>query len=291
MQGNCKLYDTFGDLKESHIYPKFVINYIKESGSKYLRNFTTPNKRQQDGIKLHLLSEKAEQEFSKREKWFAENIFREYIENGKKSFDYKEDLFYFTMSFLWRILVIQLKHPNVINQPYIKTLHEVEAEWKFFLKNGKYPLNYDRLYLFFTDRIKSHTIEEPGVDYYFSRALDSTIVYNDSGTFLAVYGKFARFVFWGVIKGGDDTKISDLKINPIGGRLNIPQNFADPVMTSFFLNRIKQINSLPKPTTQQQDKILEEILKDREVFLKSDAGQSITNDYTNLNPKTNYGKD
>lgn len=65
MKGICELYRIETELRESHIYPKFVIDYTKKTGSKYLRKFDNPNKRQQDGIKLHLLSEKAEQEFSK----------------------------------------------------------------------------------------------------------------------------------------------------------------------------------------------------------------------------------
>jgi len=284
MRGQCRLYDTEEDLKESHIYPKFVIDYLKETGSKYLRNFVTPNKRLQDGPKIYILSEKAEQEFSKREKWFAENIFREYIIKKKLLFDYNENLFYFTVSLLWRVLLLQLDHHAVIKQPFIGVLHEVEKEWKEFLRGYKYPINYDRFYLFFTDRVKSHNIDAKGVDYYMTRALDSTIVYNDNQTFLAVYGKFTRFVFWGVIKGGEETKISDLKINPIGGKLRVPQKFDDTVMTSFFMNRIKEFEFLPKPSNKQHKKIIDEILKDKEGFFKSDAGQSIRNDHLNLDP-------
>jgi hypothetical protein len=42
MEGICRLFDTEEDLKESHIYPKFAIAYLKKTGSKFFRNFTTP---------------------------------------------------------------------------------------------------------------------------------------------------------------------------------------------------------------------------------------------------------
>ena len=93
MKGKCNLYDTIDDLRESHIYPKFVVKYFIDTGSKYMRNFIEPNKRLQDGPKLYLLSEKAEQIFSKREKWFSENIFIPYLKDGKSSFEYNEHLF------------------------------------------------------------------------------------------------------------------------------------------------------------------------------------------------------
>lgn len=74
MKGICKLYHLETELQESHIFPKFVINYTKKTGSKYLRSFIEPDKRMQDGIKKHLLGQDAEQDFSKREKWFAEKF-------------------------------------------------------------------------------------------------------------------------------------------------------------------------------------------------------------------------
>ena len=79
MTGECALYKTYGELRESHVYPKFVVKHTKKTGSKFFRKFQNPNKREQDGIKLHLLSHKAEREFGKREKWFAENIFVPYL--------------------------------------------------------------------------------------------------------------------------------------------------------------------------------------------------------------------
>ena len=71
MKGICRLTKKETEIKNSHIYPKFVIEWMKATGSKYQRGYLTPNKRDQDGLKKYLLSEEAEQIFSKREKWFA----------------------------------------------------------------------------------------------------------------------------------------------------------------------------------------------------------------------------
>jgi hypothetical protein len=286
MEGKCALYDIETQLRESHLYPKFVINYLKDSGSTYFRNYIVPNKRLQDGPKKYLLSEQAEQDFSLKEKWFAENIFRAYTDDDQKSFNYDENLYYFTASFLWRVLLFNINHPNIVSKPYINLLKEAAEEWKLFLIDSIYPSNFNRFYLFFSGRLKSHNLNVENVDYYLSRALDSTIVSTPDNKFIAVYGKFTRFIFWGVLKGGDESKLKDLKIDPIKGIMNIPQKFEEQTMGGFFKNRIEEIAALPKPSENQQEKIMEEILKDKEGFLKSDLGESITNDKFNLGNKS-----
>ncbi|REA57549.1 hypothetical protein DSL64_23785 [Dyadobacter luteus] len=49
MKGICKLYEVEAELMESHIIPKFVIEHMKKTGSRFLRAFANPNKRMQDG--------------------------------------------------------------------------------------------------------------------------------------------------------------------------------------------------------------------------------------------------
>ena len=279
------MYDVEADLRESHIYPKFVVDHFKKTGSGYLRRAVEPNRRLQDGMKMPLLSGKAEQKFGEREKWFAENIFRPYLEKGTTSLPYNENLYYFAMSFLWRVLLVNLAHPDIITKPFYPLLKETELEWRLFLKEFKFPSTHNNMHLFFTDRIKSHDVDVQGLDYYVTRAIDSTVVFNDDGSFVAVYGKFLRFVFWGVLRGGDESKISDLMIDPIGGELHIPQRFEDMTMTSFLATRAKEFEALPKPTDAQQQKIMEEIRKNDGAFFQTDAGQSMLNDINNLDAR------
>jgi len=278
MKGICNLFDNECDLRESHIFPKFVIEYMKETGSRFLRNLVNPNQRFQDGPKMFLLSEKAEQEFSKREKKFAENIFLPYLEKEQKEFYYNDYLFYFSISMLWRVLQTHKEHPNIINQPFYGLLKDVENNWKQFLKNYTYPKDYDKIHLFFTDRVLEHNCDVKGADYYFTRALDATIISNENNTFVAVYCKFMRFVIFSVITDYEDKETSDTIINPLGGRFVIPQNFNNEYIGSFFINRMKEIENAQKPSEKQQDKVLEEIRKDKERFFNSDAGKSMIND-------------
>lgn len=119
MKGICALYDEETELLKSHIYPNFVIRYTKNTGSSYLRNFTEPEKRQQDGPKIPLLGFRAEQEFSQREKWFSETIFKPYLK-GKYSLKYNENLYFFTISFLWRIIHLNLRSSDLSKKWYFK---------------------------------------------------------------------------------------------------------------------------------------------------------------------------
>jgi len=281
MKGVCALYDIETDLLESHIYPKFVINYTKKTGSKYLRKLVEPNLRRQDGIKLYLLGEKAEQNFSVREKWFAENIFIPYL-GGKLELDYNENLYYFAVSFLWRILSLELKSSNLKIKWYYDIIVEAELQWKEYLTTGELPKTHRQFCIFLTDRIKRNDSNLKGVDFYFTRVLDATLVDNDPHTCLLVYGKFNRFIFWAnLVNYGGEDKLADVEINPAGGKLKVPQKLEYFPVVSFFGNRIREIEKMTPPNEAQQNKIEQEILKDPVKFWKSDVGQSLFNDKFN----------
>lgn len=279
MKGICKLTREETELRNSHIYPKFIINWMKETGSNFLRNYTSPNIRIQDGYKKYLLSEKAEQLFSAKEKWFAEQMFRPYLENPSSPLKYDQNLFYFSISILWRILVLELENPEIVTFKHYEILREAESQWRDYLLFDTYPKKYNRVHLFLTERITNHYIESKNVDYYFTRSLDGTIVYNDKAGFCAAYIKFSRFIFFGLLVKGDETKLIGTKIDPVKGVLKTPQQVYEPSITGFFTNRIKQLDQIPYPSEKQQDIITHEVEKDKEAFLKSDVFRSIKLDH------------
>mgnify|MGYP000716189833 CR=1 FL=1 len=281
MKGICQLYLKECELRKSHIHPKFASAYNKKTGSKYFRNWAYPNKKFQDAETHYLLSGEAEEEFSKREKWFSENIFKPYLEENVKELSYNENLFYFTISYLWRTLVVLLNNKELDNHWGLGLIKEAEKEWREFLSTYKYPRKYDRFYLQFTDRILHHTLDSEYVDFYFTRVLDFTTVSNENQTFLGVYAKFNRFIFWGILKGGNEMQMMETKINPISGKFLIPQQFDEQVILSFYLNRINLMENLPKPSSVQMKKIEKEIMDNYEAFLESDVARSIESDFLN----------
>lgn len=274
----CKLYNIESPLRDSHIYPKFVIEYLKNSGSKYLRGFGNPNLRMQDGLKHKLLSEKAEQEFGKREKYFAENIFLNYMDEGQTVFQYDANLYYFSISFLWRILLLELAHPSIKPLPFYHLLEDVEIEWKNFLSSYAFPLKHLSINLLFTSRIADHNLNIDSVDYYFTRALDGCVIANKDHSYIAIYGKFLRFMFWHTVKSPNPVNYDQVSIHPTSGVIKSPQHFYDIELSSFFPNRINTFNSRLTTSQKQQQIILDELKKNHSAFFTSDAGQSIMND-------------
>ena len=276
----CRLELIEKELKNSHVIPKFAFDYLKSTGSKYLRSFENPNKRLQDGIKEYLLCDDCEQLFSKRERWFANTIFFPYLNKNKTEFKYDENLGYFVISLLWRVLVNQQNHYSVKDEGRLAFLSEVECEWRQFLTEFKYPRNFNNFNILLTDGVQSNNTDLVTPDYFFTRLIDFTIVHNNDFTTVAVYAKFLRFIFWVPVKGYEYID-GTTNINLNEGILKTPQNLDDTFIKSFFVSRIRLIDNADEPNEEQEKKIMNEILKDVNGFWASDLGRSILNDSKN----------
>jgi hypothetical protein len=285
MKGKCALYDFDCDLQKSHIIPKFVFKYFTASGSKYIRGFANPNQRLQDLDKMDLLSLKAENKFSIYEKWFAENIFKPYQITDLRSIHYNENLYYFVISVLWRVIHREIKFREYADKPFYTQVLNAEKEWKDFLSDYKFPSEFNRIHILLTDRIMYHDLNLKNVDYYMSRCIDSTIVFNPDGTYCFIYAKFLKFVLFGYINGGENNQMLETKINPIKGVINVPQHVYDQEFLAFFINRITGMNSQPEPSTNQQKIINDQFYKEYPTLKDSEAWDTIMNDWNNLDPR------
>lgn len=277
MNGKCALYRSREELRKSHIIPKFAFDYLKKTGGKYMRKYGSPNKRVQDGPKRYLLGERAESDFSRRERWFANNIFFPYMKDRQQSFEYDENMPYFLVSVLWRVLLDQLEHASIKNEKRLDFLTEVAEDWRQYLLNGIIPSKFDEINIFLTDRIQHHNGDRVNADLYLSRVIDATIVTNSDCSHVAVYFKFLRFIVWSVVKG----PVSDgenIKIRFEPGKLITPQKLQDNFMGGFLHHRIQEIDKMPSANPKQEKLIIEEMIKNEESFWESDAGQSMLND-------------
>lgn len=285
MDTKCRLFESEATLRDSHIIPDFVIQYIKKTGSKYFRNFSKPNKREQNGPKYKLLSEKAEQKFSISEKWFSENIFLPYLERSQKAFEYDQNLYYFAVSILWRTTVLHIDFIKEIRTEwYFKRLLELEKTWRKYLAEDISCSSFCNVEMLLTDRVKSINFEAEGFDFYITRAIDCTVITSSDKKYIAIYAKFLRFIFWSVIETDQlDRNVKETLINPKVGQICFPQILEDDYLIDFLVNRTNQISKLSPPSRIQLNKIIEERDKEKNKFWNTDAGNSITNDLTNLN--------
>ncbi len=279
MKGICKLYLTQANLSESHIFPKFVIKQTKATGSSYLRNYSNPNERMQDGPKRYLLSQEAEQEFSKREKWFSEKIYVPY-NNGLRNLEYDQNLHYFALSLLWRVVLLNIEESSVKDSWYYAELLRTAESWRKYLADPRSGIPESTVLLMPTERMVKNETELPGIDYYMTRALDGTIVDNSTKTFCAVYGKFNRFIFWGIIKDATaGSYLSEVTVNALGGTIMHPYTLHNYPIQSFFQGRIQFIEDSRKRVSQtQMDLIEREVMRDVNKFKNSDLGDSLSTD-------------
>lgn len=225
--GICALTGEKCELQESHIYPKFVYKHLKQTGGSRFRVANNPNQALQDGLKKHLLGSWAELEFSKREKWFAENIFSPFI-NGQLAntkLIYTEDLYYFCISLLWRVLL--LTKDNVIGEEERRKCDEALEEWRSFLNGGSLPNTYGNIYmmpitpeLFDKEQlIQPGTRESVEVQWYIRRSFDSDLfgLIPNNNTFFC---KIPYFFFWAAIERDNQQMNYGLRISPNGGKID-----------------------------------------------------------------------
>ena len=148
MKGICALSGEETQLQLSHIYPKFVVKYLRStSNDGHLRSYGNVNLVRQDGLKMHLLSRASEQRFSAAETWFANNIFHPVTQNELKAFSYDDHLYYFIVSLLWRALHVEINSKTYDKEAYYSQLLACEKQWRSFLNDGYVPHQFPDAYM------------------------------------------------------------------------------------------------------------------------------------------------
>jgi hypothetical protein len=276
-RGTCALCLKDAELQLSHVIPSFAYAWLKATGTPYIRQPTNPNKRQQDGKKVRLLCSECEQRFAAKEKWFKEKIFDRYIE-GSASLPYDENLFYFAISLVWRVLVTSKRQHRDLEkfQPALTTTGE---EWRRYLLAGECPKTFDDVHLFFTD-IGTKDGEQPIINWsrYLARAVDATIGYNSKNCF--VYAKFARFVFFAGVTPVRMSGLVGTKIDAGASSLHVPQKIKNELIGTFLIDRARQANEMYERglSDRQRQKIIAHLIEHADDWVNSDMGAAMLAD-------------
>lgn len=283
--GICALTNKECELQLSHIFPKFVWRYQKANGSNYWRDNINPNKAMQDGPKEYLLGRTAEQEFSKRETWFANNIFYPFCKDQLKTVKvaYKEELYYFCISILWRIL---LTTKDYIADPKVKAKCIIALEeWRVYLNGGDIPSTYNHIYMMPINQELYNTLEPDfyipehiykEIYWYILRDTDREI-YCEKPKNRALFCKIPRFFFWAVIERDDPALNFGLRVLPNGGTIDFKRyNIGKGEIKTFILQRVinrmkEEEKARVKITSTQSNLIVQRALHD-EHLLNSELG-------------------
>jgi hypothetical protein len=132
----CKLCKKDDDLKISHVLPRFLGKYLRDtSASGFLTAIDVNGKpsRSQDLYKRHLLCDQCESVLNEAETFFADKIFYPFKNNELKSIPTDDRLGRFAISVSLRALwIMQLvEHPLV--ERWKDQLHGLENEWRNYL--------------------------------------------------------------------------------------------------------------------------------------------------------------
>jgi len=270
---SCALCTKKTNLKESHIIPKFVSEWIKKTGiTGFLRNSENDyRKREQDGIKKNLLCEECEGLFSKVEKKFSETIFIPYLKENKTEFDYQEWLNYFVTSVNWRVLYLEvidyLNGEANITQNNIEEITKITRELgEYLLGNKSFPSSIESHIYFLNDlSFISHAHLRP-ISFFRRSVFGFLLEDYEPFEYCYVYSNLAGIIIVTAIK---KTKIdiwnNTLIVNQ--GKLTTNQLMGSPVLGDLILV-LEQANQGSVPDHQAQ-KIVEQLQKNKDKIEKS----------------------
>jgi hypothetical protein len=234
--GVCRLCQSISRLVESHIIPKFVIRWMKTTGTAYVRRVNAPNIRLQDGPKETLLCSKCEQLFSLREGYFASHVFKTMLA-GATRVEYDERLAYFLVSILWRVLQRNLSAAQQAAYRVLSEIQGTEKEWRRFLLNPSQINPFGHLHIFVPDIAVQNPPGAPNFNLYCLRAMDATIF--DCEARCYVFAKFSRFFIIAMITPYDEGSWQNTRIVNGTGTLQTPQSVKDLGFGGFLRHRSK----------------------------------------------------
>ena len=290
----CKLCGTNAELKESHIVPKSIYKWIKDtSATGYFRNLKNPNVRLQDGLKMYLLCENCEQKFGIYEKWFKEKIFLKAVEQNNLepiplTFNYDDKLFYFILSVWWRTIQFSLDDKELQQSKYWKLLLRCEKELRDYLHNNHYPKKFDKIYLVSTGYVKDAPPEYKRLNAFFTRDIRPFIMFDNESCFFSL--KIPCLWFFGNLTGIDEKKIIHADISPTGGLFSTEELILkEPHILNFMQQQIHVAHEKSKEISdKQQQIILKDIQKNPKRFAESKSAEAMRLD--NLR-ESELGKD
>lgn len=250
---NCKLCNQNKELQESHIFPKFVFKWLKDTAGNYIRKPDNPNKRHQDGLKEYLLCYDCEQLFSKFENVFSRDIFYPHVKQNKTEFKYDQNLFDFSLSVLWRVLLTGYNTYKNHNTDFLEKIDNAEKEWREYLFDKK-PINrFNKVFIFFTTHGLNFKIQPvKRFLYYYSRSVDGDIVFNQDTCF--IYAKIARVIILGEIQNPNKYPLSNTIIDINGGILKTDKLKLDKLLKQYLIYRVTDLNNhFDKVSEKQKD--------------------------------------
>ena len=191
------MFDIETEIRESHIFPKFVYKDLKWNNNSKFVNYEVRCAPKQDGFKEYLLGKEAEELFSKYEKWYAKHIYKPFRTGDMKDVvKYDDHLYYFLVLQIWRTCLYstRMSGKDGFVEGLYDTLIDAQDEWKNYLTNKIIPLKYHDFYLM---PIETKHVNIPRfleTEFYIRRSIEFNIMMTEKES--AVYCKLPSFIIW-----------------------------------------------------------------------------------------------
>jgi hypothetical protein len=221
-RGKCYFCEKDAQLQLSHIIPKFVYIWAKDSSPSYLRNSNNPNIRIQDGEKQYYFCSDCEQLFGTWEQAFSETIFVPLHNSGSKpvSFKYQDWCLKFAASVSWRVLLFhKLRGLTHLSSEQIELANRAFDIWRDFLRgNRPHPDKFEQ-HILPLDMIESHSFPNlsPYINRYFLRGIDCDVIRSE--TTVMAYTKMCRIALFGFIQFDEKNKWRGTKVHIREGKI------------------------------------------------------------------------
>lgn len=250
----CALCGRSGEIRQSHIIPKFASRWIKRTAATgYLASAADAAKRAQDGVKVQLLCGDCEELFSKYEKHFAENVFCPFHDKGARSFNYDKNLALFAASLSWRSLKTTCGEAARDRPNLATAIDRAEACLRGYLLGKRGSIEPYESHLVFVGN-ESSCGEFHANKWYTTRSIDSTLVPSNGAVF--AYSLLPRMaVVTSILPATMDGWLGT-SIKP-DGKIETSQRVDDPVFWEFVRNRALQALTLsPGPSDEVAERRL-----------------------------------
>lgn len=235
--GHCRLCDKEADLQLSHVLPAFAFRWLRESsGNGHLRSSDTPNRRIQDGVKLHWLCATCEELLSQSEGSFANKLFLPYTNGQKKSFGYSAWLMHFCTSLSWRVLRYYTEQHELKGWPpeAISKVNDAEAVWRDVLLGKRPHPGMFQQHMLPLDQIESTSgTLAPNINRYLMRAVHMDLCRSETTIF--TYAKLGRFIILGFVHEPDWGRWRGTKVHATEGIIE-PRKYTLPGAFGKYLN-------------------------------------------------------
>ena len=239
----CALCGVSSDLRASHVIPKFVYRWFREtSATSHFRSSQSPNTRVQDGWKPRMLCNRCEQLFSSWEKRFSEDCFVPLSEGRTREIRYGPWMLKFATSVSWRVLTAYKASGNLSGFParIVTAVDEALDEWARFLLGAQPHPGRHEQHMILVDLLHSASGSDlpRNINRYLTRTINCHVNYSED--MAITYVKMGKFMLFGFILMTHPRRWKGTKLNAGRGRFG-PRDVELPAeMQDFIFERARR---------------------------------------------------